>query len=186
MVTGLFLNGIEAFTGGAFWIFAGVVFASAIVMVSFPRAAGFPGLIVILTLIMGASWVVSDYEPVPPGGVTFDFRVIRLDVDRLTIEVLPDGPLYEFDRGALELSLRTLQVPRWFLAAGSEVFVRYPWDAAEANPLREDIRSRFPVLFASESRHAKVERPVLFAVYRVRIDEDSAVTISRREIAELR
>ena len=186
MVTGLFLNGIEAFTGREFWIFSGVALVSGTMMGLFPRAAGFPGIMVILTLFIVATWVVSDYEPVPPGGATFDFRVIHLGTDSLTIEVMPDGPLYESDGGAFELSLRTLQVPQWFLAAGSEVFVRLPWDDAETNPVREEIRSRFPVLFTPEVRLATVERPVLFAVYRVRIDEDSAVMISRQETTESR
>jgi hypothetical protein len=173
------LNGADALFSRDYWIMWFIALALGFFMVSLPKAGALPGLIVVLTAIMAASVAVSGYDAVLPDGVVFEFRILHLANDSLTVEILPDGPVLDLQQQHLRFDVDTLTTPPWFFLVGASEFIRLPWSTDEQDRLGEHIRSSVPVLFERDTRVIRVERPVLFAEYRVVLRPGFAVTTER-------
>lgn len=161
------------------WITWATAFCLGALMCAFPRALGLPGFILVLTLYMGAQWSVADFRALRPDELVVPFRVIRLDADVVTLEVLPDGPVVQIPSGRVELTVETLTTPSWFFLAGADEFVRLPWVPAAPEHARHRVRSSVPAFYTFSSTQAVLARPVLFAEYRLRIQPGFRIVIDR-------
>lgn len=173
------LNGGDVLFSRDYWIMWFIALAIGLFMVSLPKAGALPGLIVVLTAVMVASMAVSGYSPVRPDGLVFELRVLHLGNESLTVEILPDGPVLDLQQQRLRFDVDTLTTPPWFFLVGANEFIRLPWSTHEDDRVGEQIRSSVPILFEQDTRAIILERPVLFAEYRVVLRPGFAVTTER-------
>ncbi len=179
LVTGAILNGTTPLRTREYWIMWVIALALGLFMVSLPKAGALPGLIVVPTLVMAASMGVSGYSPVRPDGVSFEFRVIHLGNERLTVEILPDGPVLDLRQQDARFDMDTLSIPPWFFVVGASEFVCLPWSTCEGDRIGDRMRSRAPFLFEQHTQTVRLERPVLFAEYRVVVRPGFSVSTQR-------